>query len=104
MWQDYDGDPLWGNNNGLIDTIEEWLAFNADLDPPLAWYSANVWIFSIADLVITEQGLVNDGTKLLQIRFYPVATTDFPRFKSNKKPEYCLARGVNTLQFQQDIA
>jgi hypothetical protein len=31
----------------------------------------------IADLVVTEQGLVNDGTKLLQIRFYPVDTTEF---------------------------
>jgi len=78
VWQDYDQDPLWGNNNGLIDTIEEWLAFNADLgDDSLAWYFANEWIFSIADLVITEQGLVNDGTKLIQIRFYPVATTEF---------------------------
>ena len=81
VWQDYDQDPLWGNNNNLIDTIEEWLAFNADLDPPLAWYFANVWIFSIADLVITEQGLVNDGTKLLQIRFYPVATTEFTPYQ-----------------------
>jgi hypothetical protein len=77
-WEDYDGHPIWGNNNGLIDTIEEWLAFNADLgDDSLAWYFANEWIFSIADLVITEQGLVNDGTKLIQIRFYPVATTSF---------------------------
>ena len=81
VWQDYDQDPLWGNNNGLIDRIEEWLAFNADLDPALAWYFANVWIFSIADLVITEQGLVNDGTKLLQIRFYPVATTEFTPYQ-----------------------
>ena len=36
-----------------------------------------MWIFNIADLVITEQGLENDGTKLVQIRFYPVATTLF---------------------------
>ena len=27
--------------------------------------------------MITEQGLVNDGTKLLQIRFYPVDTTEY---------------------------
>jgi len=73
----YDDHPLFGNNNNLIDTIEEWLAYNADLEPPMAWYFANHWIFDIADLVITEQGLVNDGTKLVQIRFYPVVTTTF---------------------------
>jgi hypothetical protein len=36
-----------------------------------------MWIFNIADLVVTEQGLVNDGTKLLQIRFYPRDGTTF---------------------------
>lgn len=73
----YDDHPLFGNNNDLLDTIEEWLAYNADLDPAMAWYFANEWIFNIADLVITEQGLMNDGTKLVQIRFYPVVTTTF---------------------------
>ena len=46
----------------------------------MAWYFALedcMWIFNIADLVVTEQGLVNDGTKLLQIRFYPVDTTEY---------------------------
>jgi hypothetical protein len=58
--------------------IDEWLTFNSMLDVPMAWYFAEadgMWIFNIADLVVTEQGLVNDGTKLLQIRFYPVDTT-----------------------------
>ena len=32
---------------------------------------------NIADLVITEQGLMNDGTKLMQIKFYPVDSTTF---------------------------
>ena len=76
---DYDcGD--WGNCNGEIDLIEEWLAFQADQTPPMAWYYSpddGMWIFNIADLVVTEQGLVNDGTKLLQIRFYPVDGTTF---------------------------
>jgi hypothetical protein len=60
--------------------IEEWLAYNADLDPPMAWYfdeGDGMWIFNVADLVVTEQGLVNDGTKLLQIRFYPKDGTTF---------------------------
>jgi hypothetical protein len=73
----YDDHPLFGNDSDSIDTIEEWLAYNADLDPPMAWYFANHWIFDIADLVITEQGLMNDGTKLVQLRFYPVVTTTF---------------------------
>jgi hypothetical protein len=76
----YDEDPMWGDKDGTINLIEEWLLFQADQVPPKAWYFAvedNMWILNIADLVITEQGLENDGTKLLQIRFYPVATTEF---------------------------
>jgi hypothetical protein len=49
----------------------------AALESPMAWYFDAEWILNIADLVITEQGLQNDGTKLLQVRFYPVATTQF---------------------------
>jgi hypothetical protein len=70
----------WGNCNGEIDLIGEWLAFQADIDPPMAWYFSEedgMWILNIADLVVTEQGLVNDGTKLLQIRFYPKDGTTF---------------------------
>jgi len=61
-------------------TVEEWLCYNAGLTPPMAWYFSpedGMWIFNIADLVVTEQGLVNDGTKLLQIRFYPKDGTTF---------------------------
>jgi hypothetical protein len=64
---------------GFID-VEEWLMYQADQTPPMAWYfnvDDGMWIFNIADLVVTEQGLVNDGTKLLQIRFYPVDRTTF---------------------------
>ena len=81
---DYDGDPLTPdnrdyNNDGSVDEadVEAWLTDMAALDPPMAWYFANEWIFNIADLVITEQGLENDGTKLVQLRFYPVVTTTF---------------------------
>lgn len=67
------------NNDGVEDEadVEAWLTDMAALAEPLAWYFANEWIFNIADLVITEQGLMNDGTKLVQIRFYPVVTTTF---------------------------
>jgi hypothetical protein len=69
---DYTGDEII-----TADDIEPWLQEMAALVPPMAWYYEDEWILNIADLVITEQGLVNDGTKLLQIRFYPVATTEF---------------------------
>jgi len=81
---DYDNDNTTApdrdyNNDGLIDEVdvEAWLTDMAALDPPMAWYYDGVWIFNIADLVVTEQGLVNDGTKLLQIRFYPKGETTF---------------------------
>jgi hypothetical protein len=64
---------------GFID-VEEWLSYQADQTPPMAWYFSTadgMWIFNIADLVVTEQGLVNDGTKLLQVRFYPKDGTTF---------------------------
>jgi hypothetical protein len=72
--QPYDSD-----GNFFID-VEEWLTYQADQTPPMAWYFSmadGMWIFNIADLVVTEQGLVNDGTKLLQIRFYPKDGTTF---------------------------
>ena len=77
---DYDGDPLTEpnqdfNNDGSVNEadVEAWLADN----PTMAWYFNAEWVLNIADLVIAEQGLVNDGTKLLQVRFYPVDTTTF---------------------------
>ena len=56
---------------------EDWLTDMASLESLMAWYYDAEWILNIADLVITEQGLVNDGTKLLQVRFYPVDSTVF---------------------------
>ena len=72
--QPYDSD-----GNFFID-VEEWLTYQSEQEPPMAWYFSEgdgMWIFNIADLVVTEQGLVNDGTKLLQIRFYPKDGTTF---------------------------
>ena len=64
------------NNDGFEDDldVEEWLS---SIEGVSAWYIDEDWILNIADLVVTEQGLVNDGTKLLQIRFYPVSTTEY---------------------------
>ncbi len=81
---DYDGGLLTApdrdyNNDGVVDgaDVEAWLTDMAALESPMAWYYDAEWILNIADLVITEQGLVNDGTKLLQVRFYPVDSTTF---------------------------
>jgi hypothetical protein len=76
---DYDLAENGGNDDGIIQ-IEEWLTYQSELDPPMAWYFSpddNTFIHEIADLVITEQGLKNRGTKNLQIRFYPRSTTEF---------------------------
>ena len=84
---DYDNNPDTEENSDYngdtfiteLDVLD-WLLDMAALDQPLAWYYSEEdkeWIMNIADLVITEQGLENDGTKLMQIRFYPVDTTTF---------------------------
>ena len=59
-------------------TVEEWYLYQETLGHSTFYDPENPeWIFNIADLVFTEQGFVNDGTKLFQIRFYPKATTTF---------------------------
>lgn len=68
-----------GNGDGFIDDTElgNWL-----MDQELAGnctYYENQWVLNVADLVVQGQDITNDGTKLMQIRFYPVATTEFIR-------------------------
>jgi hypothetical protein len=64
-----------GNVNGMIDDAEyeNWL--DDQNAAGLATYYENEWILNIADLVVTDQNISNDGVKLLKLRFYPVATT-----------------------------
>lgn len=61
-------------------TVEDWYLYQETLGHS-TYYDYDplnpTWIFNIADLVFTEQGFINDGTKLFQIRFYPRATTTF---------------------------
>ena len=63
-----------GNGDTEI-TLEEWQAFQVSLGH--AAYFTEEWIFNIADLVVTQQGITNDGSKLLQIRFYPKNLTTY---------------------------
>lgn len=66
-----------GDGNGLIDEAEydTWLLY-LETEGLAVWYE-DEWILNIADLVVTDQVVSNDGTKLLKIRFYPVATTQY---------------------------
>jgi len=60
------------NADGVID--------QADLDLYLALNCAEYtheWIFNIADLVVYGWDYYNSGSKLVQVRFYPLATTTF---------------------------
>jgi hypothetical protein len=65
----------YADSNGVID-INEWLDFEAD-ELGIGTFHHNEWIFDIADLVITRQTITDNGTKLLQVRFCPVDTTEF---------------------------
>jgi hypothetical protein len=55
------------------DDLQLWLQEQSALG--LSTYYENEWILNIADLVVAQQDMVNDGGKLLNIRFYPKATT-----------------------------
>jgi len=62
------------NNDGVEDDLDiaAWLATQGSL---ATQYTAE-WIFNIADFVVTEGDITNDGTKLFQVRFLPVFRVD----------------------------
>jgi hypothetical protein len=63
------------DNDGAI-SVNEWLEYQESIGT-CVHYDTPIWIFDLAELVVTQQDIVNDGTKLLQVRFYPVATTEY---------------------------
>lgn len=77
-------DP-WDGVYNEADEFENWLEdkIPGDQDSTDFWvtlwahYDTPVWVFTIADLVYNNQVITNQGIKNLQIRFYPVATTNF---------------------------
>lgn len=83
---DPDG-PFAGAPDGTIDQFDVPNDQDGDGDidaDDLAIYLAalcefhnNEWVFNVDDLVVQGQDISNDGVKLVQIRFYPVATTEF---------------------------
>jgi hypothetical protein len=56
-------------------SLAEWQAYQVTLGH--AQYFENEWIFNIAELVVTSQGIQNFGATLVQIRFYPMNFTSF---------------------------
>ena len=71
----------WELLNGNADSVVSEAEFQAWLDYLVfigeAVFHDGIWIFDVADMVISGQTVVNDGTRNFQLRFYPVATTEF---------------------------
>ena len=71
--------PQWDTElpYGVItqDEFEVWR--EAQVAAGLAWYFEDRWILDIADLVFANQDVYSDGGKLLQVRFYPMWTTEY---------------------------
>ena len=63
------------NKDGAI-SLEEWLEYHESIGT-CTHIETPMWIFDIMDLVVTQQPIDNDGTRLLQVRFYPVSTTTY---------------------------
>jgi hypothetical protein len=85
---DLNGDGIidpWDGTYNEDDEFENWLEAKIPGDQTEAdfyvtlWvkYETPVWVFTIADLVYQNQLVTNNGIKNLQIRFYPVAGTQF---------------------------
>ena len=71
---DLDGQVDPGDGSVDIDDVIIWL----QTEQPIGCTEYDdEWIMNIADLVVTEQTISNDGVKLLKVRFYPVETTFF---------------------------
>ena len=63
--------------NGTIEPTE-FAIWQSDMEAAgLAWYFEDRWILDIADLVFANQDVYSDGGKLLQVRFYPMWTTEY---------------------------
>ncbi|HXV66874.1 MAG TPA: hypothetical protein VD731_06605 [Nitrosopumilaceae archaeon] len=62
------------NGDGVIDDAD--LAIYLETN---CTHFDSEWVFSVADLVVVDHEITNDGVKLLKLRFYPVSTTEFNR-------------------------
>jgi len=60
------------DENGIIDSADLTLY----LELSCSYYDSE-WVFNIADLVVYGWDYYNSGSKLVQVRFYPLQTTTF---------------------------
>ena len=76
---DLDGIIETDNSGGPIDGggVDEFLLFIGALDDDVCRAFDQEWIFNIADIVIHGLEYENNGSNLVQFRFYPTDTTDF---------------------------
>ena len=76
---DLDGIIETDNSGGPIDGggVDEFLLFIGALDDDVCRAFNDEWIFNIADIVIHGLEYENNGSNLVQFRFYPTDTTDF---------------------------
>jgi hypothetical protein len=71
--KDLDGTPDWDpNEDGLFNEVDvTWIWAN------LGHEETDKWVFDLADLVTYGWDYENNGSKLVQVRFYPVGETSF---------------------------
>ena len=62
------------NGDGVIDELD--LAIYLETN---CTHFDSKWVFSVADLVVVDNTITNENVKLMKLRFYPVATTEFSR-------------------------
>ena len=80
---DFDGDGISDdhdlNSDGEIDSVdlELWIDMLETEGLVLDARTEPIWIFDIADLVVYGWDYQNNGSKLVQIRFYPEDQTEY---------------------------
>ncbi len=91
VWSEWLASELiWGDADGRVSEEEvlDWLQWLVDEGTYGVTLEGPTWIFDIANMVISGQKVINDGTKLFQIRFYPCSTTTFPDFDPENPDPY----------------
>jgi hypothetical protein len=76
---DGDGEIEINNSGGTVEGegVDEFLLFIGALDDDVCRAYDQEWIFNIADIVIHGLEYENNGSNLVQLRFYPTDTTNF---------------------------